>query len=80
MKPEIVGALNLLVSILTMLQLSEALNCSIINGRPIYCDRAQKKEERQMEVMRKHERRNFWILDDAKYGSKLDSVYQLRSN
>ncbi len=28
---------------------------SVLNGRPIYCGRAQKKKERQIELMRKKE-------------------------
>lgn len=33
----------------------DELNGSVINGRPIYCGRAQKKKERQMELLRKRE-------------------------
>ena len=33
----------------------EGLNGSVINGHLIYCGPAQKKKERQLELMRKHE-------------------------
>lgn len=36
-------------------QAVEALNNSEVNGRIVYCGRAQKKKERQMELQRKHE-------------------------
>ena len=37
------------------MQAVEEMNGKLVNGRPIYVNRAQKKKERQMELQRKYE-------------------------
>lgn len=37
------------------MQAVEEMNGKLVNGRPVYVNRAQKKKERQMELHRKYE-------------------------
>ena len=39
----------------TYMQAVEEMNGKLVNGRPVYVNRAQKKKERQMELHRKYE-------------------------
>lgn len=36
-------------------QAVDGMSGKIVNGRSIFCGRAQKRKERQMELLRKHE-------------------------